>query len=214
MRFFGCFGCLTLIAILSIIMIFVVASYFLSSHLFYVPDTWKVETSSEDGYRCQQKIAEILLRQAGLSIRKEKIQITEREINSFLIRHFDTQKLVALKPIIVRFNPNQISVEGKASLKILLADFPFSDYERISSFLNKPIWITLKGNFEQRKERFQIKIQEFYIGKQYIPIWLFYYISGEDMKDILNWRLPEIIEDIQVEKGRIIIATKRRERRI
>ena len=123
---FGCIGCFTIIAVLALTAVVLLGGIALSTNLFDLPSLPRQDFSQEDGRRFQQKVAEILLREANVSSRKDPIVITQRELNAFLQRHLLESEKIRVSPMTVQFTRGKVEVQGQTELRYLLAGFPFS----------------------------------------------------------------------------------------
>ena len=109
---FGCIGCFSIIAVIALIAVVFLGGIALSTNIFEVPDLPRQDFSQEDGRRFQQKVAEIMLREAKISSRKDPIVVSQRELNAFLQRHLLESEKIRVSPMVVNFKRGKIEVKG------------------------------------------------------------------------------------------------------
>ena len=83
----GCVGCLLVVLALVIFGVAAAGAVFFSVNIFDEPEVQIQPFTTADGYRAQQKLYEIVLRESERSGRADPITFTERELNAFLSRH-------------------------------------------------------------------------------------------------------------------------------
>jgi hypothetical protein len=205
---FGCVGCFSITAFLALIALVLLGGLALSSNIFEIPSAPRQDFSQEDGRRFQQKLAEILLRDSNVSFRKEPIIISQRELNAFLVRHLQESERIRFSPLIVQFTRGAVEIQGQTELRSLLNGFPFSlvrDY--FPSSVNRPVWVTLKGQVTVERRRGAFIVDDFSLGRQALSPWLFTWLFGRAGSRLMEWRIPSSVERIVIEEGRAVIFT-------
>src|SRR5437867_12270455 len=109
----GCFGCFALVVLVLAVLVVTGGVLFVSANILRSPDVRPVSFSRADGYAAQQKLYELVLRQAGRSSRKDPITLTEREVNAFLSRHLAEAAGGPLAPLTVRFDKDHFFAQGR-----------------------------------------------------------------------------------------------------
>ena len=211
----GCFGCLLVVVVL-VVLVLTVGALFVSGNIFRSPDGHPVSFSRADGYAAQQKLYEVVIRQAGRSSRKDPISLTEREASAFLSRHLAESARIPLSDLSVRFDPGEFVVQGQAPLRSL-AQGPLLSYlgpyipERP---LDYPVWVSIRGriNIETSsvgtKRYATVTVTRFVLGRQPLGTVLLYVMLGPSGAGLLEWPVPEVVESVQIQAGRAIIRTR------
>src|SRR5262249_22227209 len=135
-----------LIVGLLLVLILAAGVLFLSGNVFERPDARPVPYTKADGYAAQQKLYEVILRQAGQSSRKDPITLTEREASAFLSRHFEAAGM-ALSDLTVRFDEDEFIAQGRTPLRTL-AQGPILSYlvpYMPDKQLDHTVWVTIRG---------------------------------------------------------------------
>jgi hypothetical protein len=211
----GCFGCFVLVVGGLALLVLLGGAFFLSSNIFGTPEVPSVAFSRSDGYSAQQKLYEIVQRQAGRSSRKDPISLTEAEANAFLSRHLD-EGTVPLSPIVVRFKGDQFVVQGQTALRNLVQSPPLSwalPYLP-SRYLNRPIWvsvegrITIEGHGESTGRSADVTVNDFALGRQPISPFFLYALMGPSGRGLFHFRVPGVVESIDIQGGRAVIRTR------
>ncbi len=144
-------------------------------------------TAPGDGVRAQRKIYQIgqIARQGprqGVP-GGGPIVLTQGELNAFLSRHL---------------------VEA--------AELPFADLAVPAVLLERPVWLRIRAHARvepsvTRRERryLRLDVREFAIGRQGLPAVLLRILLDPRTLGVLRWPLPDSIEAITVEPGRVVI---------
>lgn len=211
----GCLGCLFLAVVLLGFGIIIGGGLIFSTLIFNVPDplpatAWAVS----DGHRAQQKMAEVVLRDTLKSSRNDPLVFTGKEINAFLASHLEESERMSFSPLLVSLEPGLVVIQGKTQLKALMRGIPFNYLAQIlpSSEANRPVWVVIQGTVRiehgrVRKERefFRIEPTGFRMGDLEAGTWFLSWLLGPGL---LRWPVPKVIEDVRVEKDRMIVTTQ------
>ena len=191
---------------------------FLSVNLFLEPDVVPSTTfTKSEGYAAQNKLFEIALRQGGRSSRTDPVVLTEREANAFLSGHLEEVAGLRLSPLAVRFTRGQVTIIGRTPLKSLLQGPPFAQILPYipDSRLDQPVWVTARGHFELEPDpgpggrRFgRFSLNEFALGKQPVSGFIVYAMMGSTGAGLLRWPVPNAVQSVDVEDGRLVIRTR------
>lgn len=211
----GCFGCLFLIAVL-VILALAAGVMFVSGNILLSPDGRPVSFSRADGYAAQQKLYEVVLRQAGRSSRKDPISLTEREASAFLSRHLAESARIPFSDLSVRFDPGEFVVQGQTPLRSL-AQGPLLSY--LAPYipdkpLDRSVWVSIRGriNIETSavgpKRYATVTVTRFVLGRQPLSSLLLYAILGPSGAGLLEWPVPGVVESVQIQEGQAIIRTR------
>jgi len=211
----GCFGCFVLVVGGLTLLVLAGSAVFLSSNIFGTPEVPPVAFSKSDGYSAQQKLYEIVQRQARRSSRQDPISLTEAEANAFLSRHLD-EGAVPLSPIVVRFKADEFVVQGQTAARNLVQNPPFSWVLPYlpGRYLDRPIWvsvegrITIAGSGESTGRSADVSLNDFALGRQPISPFFLYALMGPSGGGLFHFRVPGVVESIDVQGGRLVIRTR------
>jgi len=207
----GCAGCLLTGVILFGFLVAGMGALLFSSAVYAVPERIAADYTARDARIGQQKLAEIVLRERGLTRGKGPIVITQRELNGFLAHHLEESNRIPLNPLTVRLTPGTMEVQGRTTLDQLLRGFPLSLVVEYlpRSYLGQPIWVTVRGRIKQDRRRASLEVLDFSLGNQPISPWLLSWMLGWKGQRLLQWQMPASVERIVIEDGRAVITTRR-----
>jgi hypothetical protein len=211
----GCFGCFFLVVGILALLMLVAGVLFLSSNIFGTPEVPSASFSRADGYSAQQKLYEIVQRQIGHSNRKDPISLTESEANAFLSRHL-SQGDIPLSPIVVRFKTDQFVVQGQTALRNLIQNPPFTYLLPYfpDKYLDHPVWVSIQGRItiEGRRQATErsadITLTELVLGRQPISPFFLYAMMGPSGAGLFRFRVPGVVESVDIQGGRAVIRTR------
>jgi hypothetical protein len=212
----GCVGCFFLIIVVLAVLVLAVGVLFISGNIFGSPDARPVTFSRADGYAAQQKLYEVVLRQAGRSSRKDPISLTEREASAFLSRHLAESARVPLSDLSVRFDPGRFTAQGQTPLRSLVQGPLFSYLVPYipDTPLDQSVWVSIRGtiNIETSatgtRRYGQVTVTRFVLGRQPVSPLLLYVMMGPSGAGLLQWPVPEVVESVQIQEGHAIIRTR------
>lgn len=213
----GCVGCLLVVLVIVIFGVAAAGAVFFSANIFDEPEVQITPFTTSDGYRAQQKLYEIVLRDAKRSSRADPIVFSERELNAFLSRHLMDAAELSFSPISVALLPdNTIEFRGRTVLKNLMQGIPFA---QIVPYLprtrvDQPVWVRVRGRLKlergavrREREYGRLEVTEFALGTQPIGAWVLTLMLGRAGQNALQWQVPSVVESIRVEDGRLVIRT-------
>ncbi len=163
------------------------------------------------GVRAQQHIAELFLRERGLSARTDPIVVPTPELNAFLARHVEGRRLV-LRPLVVRAEDGWLEVAGRTSLRRTLARPGHRGPLALlpDSILDLEFWMAVRGHVEARGDYGELVLEGASIGRQPVPVAWLWPILGVSPSELLRWRMPRTVERLEVQPGRLVVHTRRR----
>lgn len=198
-------------AILGLIAV-VAASTLLVGRLLSRPQTALLPPpDAEASLRFQQSVVQLLLRQSGLSQREDPLIITGPEINAFLARHVEAHRL-ALWPLVVRVEGGWLEVAGQTSPRRLLGEGSRSGFLRLvpGALLDLNLWLVVRGRLRIDEGEGEFVVERAAIGRQTVSQRWLWGLLGVSPSDLLVWRLPRVVERVDLEPGRVVIHTRRR----
>ena len=213
----GCVGCLLLVLVAVVLGIAAAGALFFSANIFEDLDIQAPPFTPSDGYRAQQKFYEIVLREGRKSSRRDPIVLSERELNAFLSRHLmESASLSFSRLSVLLLSDNTVEFRGRTELRNLLKGFPFAQIAPYlpAGKLDEPVWVRVRGRLKMERgavrrdrEYAALDVSEFALGAQPLGVWLLQLLVGGRAHDLLRWPVPEVIQSIGVEEGRLVIRT-------
>jgi hypothetical protein len=213
----GCVGCLLVILIVVIFGVAAAGAVFFSANIFDEPEVQVTPFTTSDGYRAQQKLYEIVLRDGQRSTRVDPIAFTERELNAFLARHLIDSADLSFSPISVVLLPdNTIEFRGRTLLRNLMQGVPFA---QLAPYLPKgrgdqAVWVRVRGQLRlergtvrREREYGRLDVTEFALGTQPIGAWVLKFMLGRSAQNLFRWPVPSVVQSIAVEDGRLVVRT-------
>jgi hypothetical protein len=213
----GCLGCLCIIGGIVLLVCLVAGALFFSANIFEALDVQPAPFSQADGYRAQQKIYEIVLREGQRSARRDPVVLSEREINAFLSRHLLDAANLSFSPLSVSLLPdNSLEFRGRTNLRVLMQGFPFAQLALLlpAGKLDEPVWVRVRGRLKvergqirREREYARLEVSEFALGTQPLSVWILQAMVRPGGQNVLRWQIPSVVESIGVENGRLLIKT-------
>jgi len=212
----GCFGCFFLTVGILVVVVLVGGVLLLSLSLAEAPKVSLIPFSKADGYSAQQKLFEVVLRQSGRSSRTDPIVLTEREANAFLSHHLAEAAGVPLSPLVVRFESGLLFAQGQTPVRNLFQGPPFAQLLPYASDkrLDQPVWVTVRARISVEDSggsanRYgTVTVTDLELGRQRVSSFLLYVMMGPSGAGLFRWRVPAVVENIQIEEGKAIIQTR------
>ena len=176
-------------------------------------------TAPGDGVRAQRKIYQIG-QIARLGPRQGMpgggpIVLTQGELNAFLSRHLVEAAELPFADLAVRLTGDgAVEFRGRLPLAHLVTEPPLSGLGHVlpAVLLERPVWLRIRAHARvepsvTRRERryLRLDVREFAIGRQGLPAVLLRILLDPRTLGVLRWPLPDSIEAITVEPGRVVI---------
>jgi hypothetical protein len=183
----------------------------LGSRLLAQPEAALVSPGPGSGTRVQQVLGELVMRATGVSGRTEPLVLTSGELTEFLTRHVEGRRL-SLRPLVVQAGEDALQLTGRTSLGQLtgrswigaiLTGLP-------AAVRDLDLWVSVRGRLALHQGQLDLVVQEAMVGRQPVaPSWLWRSLDV-DPTEQLRWRLPRVVERIELRPGRLIIYTRQR----
>ena len=205
----GCSGCLTVLVLLAVIG----GAAWCVYAVWQTPEITAVAGSPADGHRAQQKVFD-LLRRAGAG-RSHTAALTEAEVNAFVRNHLGGETDLPQRNLGVRLPAEgQAEIVGRVSVRQLLHLPPFSVVAGVlpERVLAQEVWLTVvtgvtvetvDGARERRRLRLDVK--RLRLGRLPLPEVMLRILFDPSTLRLLRWHLPQGIEEIRIEPGRVVI---------
>jgi hypothetical protein len=173
--------------------------------------------SPAEGRRAQQKLFELSGRAASPRRDQKKVSatISDREINAFLARNVAHELPLAEEG--VRFIGNGVvEVTGRLPLGAVLGDslnaFAWVLPDRWG---RQPVWVRLRGPLRLEtgsgradRRRLRLEVDAFWLGACRVPSLALTLLPEGPVFRATRWPVPEAIDSIVVEPGRVIVTSR------
>jgi hypothetical protein len=162
------------------------------------------------GLHVQSVLAQLFLRESGLTSRQDPLVLTAGEVNAFLAGHVEV-KDPPVWPVRVAIGPDGVELGGATSLGRLAEGVLGSASTRMlpAGIAGHPIWITARGEIAViAPGRGEFRAHAAAIGRQRVPVAVLWRMLG-GRPVALAWRMPRVVERVDVEPGRLLIRTRR-----
>jgi hypothetical protein len=163
------------------------------------------------GLRVQSVVAQLLLREAGLSHRQDPLALTAIEVSTFLAEHVQIRD-APVWPVRVDIQADGVQLGGITTLGRLIPAAMGSWAGGIlpGVIAGQPVWIAARGQVEVGSGgRAEFRVHSGALGRQAIPVALFWRILG-GRPSALVWRMPRVVDRVESEPGRLVIYTRPR----
>jgi hypothetical protein len=162
------------------------------------------------GTRVEGVLAQLLLREAGLSTRQDPLVLGAEEVNAFLARQVQVRDS-PVWPVRVQIYPAEVELGGPTTLGRLAEA---SIGERLGRLLpgtiaERSVWVATRGTVVLMSDgTAEFAAHAATIGRQGIPLALFWRVVGGRPRALV-WRMPRVVEQVEIQPGRLVIHTRR-----
>jgi hypothetical protein len=205
----GCSGCLGLIVILAIAALLVGGAVGATVRMLAHPDLRVVPTTSADGARAQRKLFD-LARQVR---RGETIVLSEAEVNALISRHLVEARGVRLgTPTATLVGGDRVVLNGQSPLRQLLDEASLGWLADLlpTRWQTRPLSLHLGARVRVEggsRRQLRVDVDEFAVGRQRLPAPLLRLLLDPASVGLLQWVLPDHVERVGIEPGRVVIQT-------
>ena len=197
---------------LSLVLLALLTGAVLGNRLLSEPSAVELRGSEHPGagFRVQDGLADLLLRQGGGSGRSDPIVITAPALNEFLRRHLEARRLT-VRPLVVRVGRGWLELAGRTSPRRLSRGASSRGLYGVlpDAFLDLDLWLVLRGRLVVHDGQGELVVDAAAVGRQPIPPSWLWGILGVRADELLTWRMPRIVERVELEPGRVIVHTRR-----
>src|SRR5262245_11236837 len=200
----------SLIVVLAALLVAIGGSVILTRALATPDEAAPLAVDPQAGLRVQSAVAQLLLREAGLSSRQEPLVLSAAEVNAFLAGHVEVRD-PPVWPVRVQIYPDGVELGGATTLgrlvetglgRGLAAALP----EALGAY---PVWVAARGPITVSPSgRAEFLAEVGKIGRQRVPVTVLWRVLG-GRPLALVWRMPRVVERIDVEPGRLLIYPRR-----
>ncbi len=162
------------------------------------------------GLRAQHGLAELLMRGGGVSSRADPIEITAGELNALLSHHVRARRL-PLQPLVVRAEEGTLQVAGRTSLRQLGPESALGWLLPVlpDALVDLDLWVAVDGRLAVRPGEGEFVVERAAMGRQRLPPGWLWRLLDIDPRENLTWRMPRIVERVEVRRDRLLIYTRR-----
>ena len=162
------------------------------------------------GLRVQSVLAQLLLREAGLSSRQDPLILSAAEVNAFITGHVEVRD-APVWPVRVQVDRDGVELAGPTTLgRLIEAALGSALAGKLPRPVGgHPVWIGARGQIalaSAGQAEFLAYTATF--GRQRVPVWMLWRAVGGRPRALV-WRMPRIVERIDIEPGRLLIYTRR-----
>jgi hypothetical protein len=162
------------------------------------------------GLRVQSVLAQLLLREAGLSSRQDPLVLSAVEVNAFITGHVEVRD-APVWPVRVQIDPDGVELGGATTLGRLVEVGLGSALARIlpGPIRAHPVWIGARGQVVLASAgQAEFLAHTATIGRQRVPVSVLWRAVGGRPRALV-WRMPRVVERVDIEPGRLLIHTRR-----
>jgi hypothetical protein len=205
----GCPGCLATVVVVALAALLVAASIGATLRMLASPDGSDPVSSAADGTRAQRKLFD-LGRQAR---RGQTVTWTEAEVNALLAHHLVEAGGVRLTGLSARLiGGDRLELRARSPLAQVLDEVGLGTLGSAlpAGWRARPVQLRVSGRLRiepGRPRQVRIEVDEFRVGRQRLPTPILRLLVDPATVGLLRWRLPEHVEGVGIEPGRIVIRT-------
>jgi hypothetical protein len=156
--------------------------------------------------RVQHVVAQLLLRQGGLSASQAPLVARADDLSTFLARHLAARR-VPLRPLAVRVEDGWIEIAGTTSPRQLLDARSARVPGLPAALLDAEVWVTVRGRVRLDGRRVDLAPEQVWVGRQPVPAGWVWWLLGVQPDQTLTWRAPPIVRAIELQPGQIVLHT-------
>jgi hypothetical protein len=184
----------------------------LALRLLGVPDAGLAPApSTGGGTRVTHVAAELVMRGAGVSIRTEPLEVSAGELNGFLARHVEARRL-PLRPLLLHATEGRLEVAGRTPVARLGAAGSWTGWvvARLPEGLRQlEVWVSAAGQVNVRAGEAEFLVERATVGRQPVPVQWLWRALDVNPREQLTWRVPRVVERIEIKAGHLLIHTRR-----
>jgi hypothetical protein len=156
-------------------------------------------------------VAEVVMRGAGVSARTDPLEISAVELNGFLARHIEARRL-PLRPLLLLAEEGWLEVAGRTPVAGLETAGGWTGWlvPRLPDSLRQlEVWVSAGGRVDVRSGEMEFVVERATVGRQPVPVPWLWRALAVNPREQLTWRLPRVVERVEVKPGRLRIHTRR-----
>jgi hypothetical protein len=204
----GCSGCLGGLVLLGVAALVIGGILGAGTRMLAAPGDALPATTAADGTRAQQKIFDLVRRP-----REGPVTLSEAEINALLTRHLVEARGVRLSKLGARLvGDDRVQLFGQLPARQLLDEAGLGAVSTVlpAGWVERPLWVNVGARVSVesgRGRQLRLDVEDFALGRQRLPSRLLRLVLDPAAIGLLRWPLPEHVERVSVEPGRVVIRS-------
>lgn len=181
------------------------------------PEAIAGPVSRAEGLTAQQKLYDLIT--GGGAARRGgtgPVVLSEGEIGSFLARHLGEAADLPLADLRLRLPASGVvEVTGRMPLRTLLTEVSLATPLDLlpGRWGDRPMWLRVRGipqldTGPSGRRYLRLDVQQFHLGRQRLPAFLLRLLLSPTALRVFRWPLPDTIDSIAVEPGRVLIRAR------
>lgn len=160
-------------------------------------------TTAAEGRRAQQKLFDI-------ARGKGDVVLTDRELNALLSRHLAETPRVPLAGLVVGLPAaDTVELAGRVPIGRIIGGAAAAYLP--ARWRQRRAWVYVRATsrVEPRAggQELRLDVHDWALGRQYLPAWLLPAVLDDETLRVLHWPLPDTVEGVTVEPGRITVRS-------
>ena len=174
--------------------------------------------SPADGRRAQQKLYEVAAGRTGSRRdgRGTAVTLSEREVNAFLAGHVSGDESPLNEMGVRLIGDGVVELTGRLPLRALGGESLGSLLQLLPQrWVPATLWVRLRGHARLESgtargdhRQLRLDIEQFSMGRRRLPAAVFGMLPGESGLRWIHWPVPDAVESLTVEPGRLTVATR------
>ncbi|HEV8420761.1 MAG TPA: hypothetical protein VGR13_05345 [Actinomycetota bacterium] len=172
--------------------------------------TGPLAADPQAGLRVQSVLAQLLLREARLSSRQDPLVLSAAEVNAFITGHVEVRD-APVWPVRVQIDRDGVELAGPTTLgRLIEAGLGSALAGKLPRPIGgHPVWIGARGQIALASPgQAEFLAHTATIGRQRVPVSVLWRAVGGRPRALV-WRMPRIVERVDIEPGRLLIYTRR-----
>jgi hypothetical protein len=205
----GCSGCLGALVALALIALLVGGTVGATLRMLAQPDISVQPTTAADGARAQRKLFDL----ARQTRRGDTVFLTEAEVNALLARHLVEARGVRLaSPSVQLIGGDRFLVRAQSPLRQLFDEAGAGAVADVlpTRWQARPVWLRVGARVRVEagaRRLLRVDVDEFAVGRQRLPAPALRLLLDPASVGLLQWTLPDHVEDVGIEPDRVVIQT-------
>jgi hypothetical protein len=206
----GCTGCLGTLVGLALVSLLIGGVAAVGLRMLALPDAPPPATSPADGSRAQQKLFGL----GRQDRRGATVTLTEAELNALLDRHLveaGGTRLSGLNATLV--GDDRVDLRARTSLERMLGEVGLAPVAGVlpGRWRSRPVQLRVRGHVsveDTASRHLRLDVEALTVGRQPVPAPALRLLIDPAAVGLLRWRLPDHVERVAIEPGRIVIRTR------
>lgn len=205
----GCSGCLATIGSVVLGALLLGGVLTLTVRMLALPEGGDPVTSAADGSRAQQKLVSL----ARQGRRPATVTLTEAEVNALLARHVVEVRGARLAGLSARLvGGDRMELRARTPLGLALEEVGVGALAGVlpARWRTRPVHLRVGARLvidDAGPRQLRLHVDDFAVGRQRLPSPLLRLLVDPATVALLRWRLPEHVERVGIEPGRVVIRT-------